>query len=56
MSEHQQLAQQFQASRQHLLAVAHRILGARSEAEDAVQEAWLRLARTHARSTILAAG
>jgi len=48
MSEHQHVAQQFQASRQHLLAVAYRILGSRSEAEDAVQEAWLRLARTDA--------
>lgn len=49
MSQDQQLAQQFQASRQHLLAVAYRILGSRSEAEDAVQEAWLRLAGADAR-------
>jgi RNA polymerase sigma factor (sigma-70 family) len=39
------LAQGFQAHRSHLLAVAYRMLGSLGEAEDAVQETWLRLAR-----------
>jgi RNA polymerase sigma factor (sigma-70 family) len=40
------LAEQFQAHRTHLRAVAHRMLGSTDEADDAVQEAWLRLQRT----------
>ena len=40
------LAQRFEDSRPHLAAVAYRMLGSRSEADDAVQEAWLRLARS----------
>ncbi len=39
------LADQFEESRPHLRAVAYRMLGSSSEAEDAVQEAWLRLSR-----------
>jgi RNA polymerase sigma factor (sigma-70 family) len=39
------LAERFEAHRDHLGAVAYRMLGSLSEAEDAVQEAWLRLAR-----------
>jgi RNA polymerase sigma-70 factor, ECF subfamily len=39
------LARAFDAQRIHLNAVAYRILGSRSEAEDAVQEAWFRLGR-----------
>jgi RNA polymerase sigma-70 factor (ECF subfamily) len=35
-------ADEFERERPHLLAVAHRMLGSRAEAEDAVQEAWLR--------------
>jgi RNA polymerase sigma factor (sigma-70 family) len=35
----------FEAHRDHLRAVAYRMLGSRSEADDAVQEAWLRLSR-----------
>src|SRR4051794_28489512 len=35
---------EFSAHREHLMAVAYRMLGSRSEAEDAVQEAWLRYA------------
>lgn len=38
------LATEFEAERSRLLAVAHRMLGSRSEAEDAVQETWLRYA------------
>jgi RNA polymerase sigma factor (sigma-70 family) len=39
-------AAQFEAHRAHLHAVAYRMLGSLSEADDAVQEAWLRLARS----------
>ncbi|MDG4822533.1 RNA polymerase sigma factor SigJ [Asanoa sp. WMMD1127] len=38
----QDLAREFEAERDHLTAVAYRMLGSRAEAEDAVQEAWLR--------------
>jgi RNA polymerase sigma factor (sigma-70 family) len=43
MSEQDWLAQRFEEHRRRLLAVAYRMLGSVSEAEDAVQEAWLRL-------------
>ena len=46
MSDDDQLATQFEASRPRLHAVAYRMLGSRAEADDAVQEAWLRLGRT----------
>jgi RNA polymerase sigma factor (sigma-70 family) len=39
------LAEQFEAHRDHLRAVAYRMLGSASEAEDAVQESWIRLGR-----------
>ncbi len=42
----QLLAEQFEEHRAHLVAVAYRVLGAGGEAQDAVQEAWLRLQRT----------
>jgi len=40
------LARQFEATRPHLRAVAYRMLGSLNEADDAVQEAWLRLSRS----------
>ena len=40
------LAQRFEADRAHLTKVAYRMLGSLAEAEDAVQEAWLRLGRS----------
>src|SRR5260370_16834840 len=43
MSEQDWLAQRFEEHRRRLRAVAYRMLGSVSEAEDAVQEAWLRL-------------
>ena len=45
MDEHDWLAEQFEANRTHLQAVAYRMLGSISEADDAVQEAWIRLGR-----------
>jgi len=46
MHEFQWLAERFEADRTHLRSVAYRMLGSLSEAEDAVQEAWLRLSRS----------
>src|SRR3954454_6165834 len=43
----EELAEHFEASRPQLRAVAYRMLGSMSEADDAVQEAWLRLSRNH---------
>jgi RNA polymerase sigma-70 factor (ECF subfamily) len=43
MDESRWLADKFEAQRPRLLAVAYRMLGSRAEAQDAVQEAWLRL-------------
>src|SRR5215467_1132560 len=48
MNESDFLASQFEQNRGHLRAVAYRMLGSLSEADDAVQEAWLRLSRTDA--------
>jgi len=48
MTEDDWLADRFEANRTHLRAVAYRMLGSVSEADDAVQEAWLRLSRTDA--------
>jgi len=46
MDTHDWLAERFEEHRTHLRAVAYRILGSVSDADDAVQEAWLRLARS----------
>jgi RNA polymerase sigma-70 factor (ECF subfamily) len=48
MDEREFLAEQFDEHRTHLRAVAYRMLGSLSEADDAVQEAWLRLSRSDA--------
>ena len=44
----ERLAEEFEKHRAYLRAVAYRMLGSASEAEDAVQESWIRLARTDA--------
>src|SRR5712675_1689847 len=46
MDEEQWLADRFEEHRGHLRAVAYRMLGSLTEADDAVQEAWLRLSRS----------
>ena len=48
MDEREWLAQRFQEHRPRLRAVAYRMLGSTSEADDAVQEAWIRLSRSKA--------
>jgi RNA polymerase sigma-70 factor (ECF subfamily) len=48
MNDQQWLAQRFEEHRTHLRAVAYRMLGSLSEADDAVQDAWLRLTRSDA--------
>src|SRR5882757_9942637 len=45
MRGHYELAERFEERRTHLRAVAYRMLGSLGEADDAVQEAWLRLSR-----------
>jgi len=46
MQEREWLVDRFEAHRTHLRAVAYRMLGSTGEADDAVQEAWLRLSRS----------
>jgi RNA polymerase sigma-70 factor (ECF subfamily) len=46
MDDHEFLAERFQQHRTHLRTVAYRMLGSLSEADDAVQETWLRLSRS----------
>ena len=48
MNQTDSLAAQFENNRSHLRAVAYRMLGSLSEADDAVQEAWLKLSRSDA--------
>jgi RNA polymerase sigma factor (sigma-70 family) len=47
MTDQDWLADRFESNRTHLRAVAYRMLGSLSEADDAVQEAWIRLSRTN---------
>jgi RNA polymerase sigma factor (sigma-70 family) len=49
MNEREWLAKQFEANRTHLRKVAYRMLGSVGEADDAVQQAWLRISRAGAR-------
>jgi RNA polymerase sigma factor (sigma-70 family) len=49
VDEHDWLAERFEAERPHLRAVAYRMLGSLSEADDAVQESWLHLSRSDTR-------
>ena len=50
LDQNEFLAEQFEANRARLRAVAYRMLGSTSEVDDAVQEAWLRLSRSEART------
>ena len=46
MNDQDWLAERFEDNRAHLRGVAYRMLGSVTEADDAVQEAWIRLSRT----------
>src|ERR671917_2728545 len=46
MEDHEWLAKRFEENRAHLRAVGYRMVGSLTEADDAVQEAWLRLSRS----------
>src|SRR5438270_6164320 len=48
MDENEWLADRFEEHRAHLRAVAYRMLGSLTEADDAVQDAWMRLSRSEA--------
>src|SRR6266511_3486955 len=48
MDDNEWLADRFEEHRAHLRAVAYRMLGSLTEADDAVQDAWLRLSRSEA--------
>ena len=48
MTDQDALAKAFEDNRKRLRAVAFRMLGSRSEADDALQETWLRLSRSDA--------
>ena len=50
MDRQEFLAEEFEAHRSHLRAVARRMLGSTAEADDAVQEAWLRASRADSRA------
>jgi RNA polymerase sigma factor (sigma-70 family) len=49
MNDHDWLVEQFESHRNHLQTVAFRMLGTLYEADDAVQESWIRLSRTDTR-------
>jgi DNA-directed RNA polymerase specialized sigma24 family protein len=51
MDDHDWLADPFEEYRPYLRGVAYRMLGSLSEADDAVQEAWLRLSRSDTSET-----
>src|SRR5215510_12627313 len=46
MNDNEWLAERFEVNRSHLRGVAYRMLGSLSDADDAVQEAWIRFSRT----------
>ena len=46
MNDQDWLAERFETNRSHLRGVAYRMLGSVTEADDAVQESWIRLSRT----------
>ena len=48
MTERDLLAKEFESYRPHLRSVAYRMLGSLTEADDALQEAWLKLSRSNA--------
>src|SRR5215216_3342445 len=48
MDEHEWLAERFEENRTHLRTAAYRMLGSLAEADDAVQESWLRFSRSSA--------
>ena len=48
MADHDWLSEQFEANRERLRGVAYRLLGSLSDADDAVQESWLRVSRSDA--------
>src|SRR2546428_11928324 len=56
MGEHDLLAEQFERHRAHLRAVAYRMLGSISDADDAVQESWLRLSRSDSEAIAILPG
>ena len=56
MDENEWLAERFEVHRARLRAVAHRMLGSLTEADDAVQDTWLRLSRAGASEVETSAG
>src|SRR5262245_17612149 len=52
MNDDRLLAREFESARPHLRAVAYRMLGSVAEADDAVQESWLRLSRADAGAVV----